>query len=379
MVGWTPAVLTHPLAGFRVAVTADRTAAEQAALLEGQGADVLLAPTAELSLLPADERWRTQLDALAAPAVGATVVATGLAARALADSATTLGRLDAVVEALGARPLVVRDGEAASELRGLGLAIDAVAASGTNNELAAVLGEIAADADRVAVVGDHDDGCALRSLGYDIALVAPYRWRLPTELQIVEHLVDEVADGRIDAVTFTEPASALHLTEVAQRTGRIDEVRASFESGMVAIALGPETVVAAESAGLRGVRHPERRRLGSMVRLMTSIFLDRAVELRYGDGVVRWQGSTIWVDGAAVPLAQRERGILEALAERPGVVWSKERLRARVWGDTDPTIHVVEVTVGRLRKRLGPAGSIIETVTRRGYRLWSDPLVAVAR
>ena len=101
--------------------------------------------------------------------------------------------------------------------------------------------------------------------------------------------------------------------------------------------------------------------------------------MRYGDGVVRWQGSTIWVDGAAVPLAQRERGILEALAERPGAVWSKERLRARVWGDTDPTIHVVEVTVGRLRKRLGPAGSIIETVTRRGYRLWSDPLVAVAR
>ena len=31
--------------------------------------------------------------------------------------------------------------------------------------------------------------------------------------------------------------------------------------------------------------------------------------------------------------------------------------------------HVVEVTVGRLRRRLGPAGTHIETVMRRGYRL----------
>jgi uroporphyrinogen-III synthase len=39
-----------------------------------------------------------------------------------------------------------------------------------------------------------------------------------------------------------------------------------------------------------------------------------------------------------------------------------------VWtGETDD--HVVEVTVGRLRRRLGSAGTHIETVMRRGYRL----------
>jgi len=32
----------------------------------------------------------------------------------------------------------------------------------------------------------------------------------------------------------------------------------------------------------------------------------------------------------------------------------------------------VEVTVARLRQRLGPAGTGVETVVRRGYRLSPD-------
>jgi uroporphyrinogen-III synthase len=48
---------------------------------------------------------------------------------------------------------------------------------------------------------------------------------------------------------------------------------------------------------------------------------------------------------------------------------SKARLARTVWGPTESDEHVVEVTVARLRKRLGPLGRGIETVMRRGYRL----------
>ena len=67
-------------------------------------------------------------------------------------------------------------------------------------------------------------------------------------------------------------------------------------------------------------------------------------------------------------LTDRERSVLEVLSERQGVVVSKQALLQRVWND-DSDEHAVEVTVGRLRRRLGPAGSSIETVMRRGYRL----------
>ena len=66
--------------------------------------------------------------------------------------------------------------------------------------------------------------------------------------------------------------------------------------------------------------------------------------------------------------ADRERAVFDALAHQPGAVLSKRALAERVWaGAVDD--HVVEVTIGRLRKRLGPAGASIGTVMRRGYRL----------
>jgi uroporphyrinogen-III synthase len=70
-----------------------------------------------------------------------------------------------------------------------------------------------------------------------------------------------------------------------------------------------------------------------------------------------------------VRLTDRERDVLRVLAERPGVVMSKRALLRRVWGHRETDEHAVEVTVARLRQRLGITGSGIETVIRRGYRL----------
>src|SRR3546814_2782287 len=53
--------------------------------------------------------------------------------------------------------------------------------------------------------------------------------------------------------------------------------------------------------------------------------------------------------GATVLLTDKERVVLDVLAERPGVVWSRQDLLARVWDGRESDPHVVEVTVGRLR------------------------------
>ena len=51
---------------------------------------------------------------------------------------------------------------------------------------------------------------------------------------------------------------------------------------------------------------------------------------------------------------------------------SKAELVRTVWGDVNADHHVAEVSVARLRQRLGDAGVGIETVIRRGYRLNVD-------
>lgn len=92
--------------------------------------------------------------------------------------------------------------------------------------------------------------------------------------------------------------------------------------------------------------------------------------LRLGNHTVVIDGATVRVDaGEATRLPERERELLVTLAERPGVVVSKRALLRRVWGAGENDEHVVEVTIARLRQRLGAAGVGIETVIRRGYRL----------
>jgi len=75
------------------------------------------------------------------------------------------------------------------------------------------------------------------------------------------------------------------------------------------------------------------------------------------------------VDGKAVRLTRREFELLQFLVENRNRVLSRDRLLQRVWGyDLGVETRSVDVHVGRLRAKLGTAGSQIETVVGLGYR-----------
>ena len=77
----------------------------------------------------------------------------------------------------------------------------------------------------------------------------------------------------------------------------------------------------------------------------------------------------IAVDGTAVRLTRREFELLRFLVENRNRVLSRERLLERVWGYNQfIETRSVDVHVGRLRAKLGPAGEQIETVIGLGYR-----------
>ncbi|MGZ4387123.1 MAG: winged helix-turn-helix domain-containing protein, partial [Gaiellaceae bacterium] len=68
-------------------------------------------------------------------------------------------------------------------------------------------------------------------------------------------------------------------------------------------------------------------------------------------------------------LTDGEFRLLHALLAHAGEVLSRERLLADVWGyDFDPRSNVVDVSIRRLRRKLGPEAPI-ETVRNVGYRL----------
>jgi DNA-binding response OmpR family regulator len=73
--------------------------------------------------------------------------------------------------------------------------------------------------------------------------------------------------------------------------------------------------------------------------------------------------------GRAIELTPRERDLLNLFLSNAGRVLSRERILNTVWGiNEDPQTNVVDVHVGRLRKKLGPCGQSLETVRGVGYR-----------
>ena len=75
--------------------------------------------------------------------------------------------------------------------------------------------------------------------------------------------------------------------------------------------------------------------------------------------------------GKQINLSAKEFGLLEALLRAAPGVLSAERLLQEVWDENaDPFTKTVHVTIGRLRRKLGPP-QVIETIPSTGYRVIS--------
>ena len=84
---------------------------------------------------------------------------------------------------------------------------------------------------------------------------------------------------------------------------------------------------------------------------------------------VDFDAVSIHVDDAPVRLTRREFELLRFMIENRNRVLSRDRLLERVWGyEHLIETRSVDVHVGRLRAKLGAAGTQIETVVGLGYR-----------
>ncbi len=94
-------------------------------------------------------------------------------------------------------------------------------------------------------------------------------------------------------------------------------------------------------------------------------------ELTCGPITLDTRAQTVKVDGAPVELTTFEYRILEHLMLRAGEVISKTELTERLYDeDFERDSNVIEVLIGRLRRKLDPQDQLkpIETLRGRGYR-----------
>lgn len=85
--------------------------------------------------------------------------------------------------------------------------------------------------------------------------------------------------------------------------------------------------------------------------------------------VADFEAVSVSVNGLPVRLTRREFELLRHLVQNRNRVLSRDRLLEQVWSyDRDVETRSVDVHVGRLRTKLGPAGRQIETLVGLGYR-----------
>jgi uroporphyrinogen-III synthase len=371
------------LEGFAVGITADRRADEQADLLRRRGASVFHGPVIETRPLVPDDALHAATRAVLDDPPDYVIANTGIGVRGWFTAAETWGWDGELVAVLTAAKVVARGPKAAGALHAFGIDVWWRAPDASLAEVTDRLLEQPIAGRRVAFQrhGATDDCVAadLRAAGADVVEVPVYRWTLPESRDRPHALVDRVCSGDVDAVTFTSAPAVDNLFAIAADRGREHEVRTALNGRVVTAVVGPFCAAAARDRGLEAPVEPRAARLGSMVRSLTERLVEqravvrlaapshelvvqgRAVALRNGDD-----------DRRTVQLPTRERWVLARLVDGRGAVVSRSELvRAGGWPPIDD--HVLDVTIGRLRRRLGAAGRVVETVPKRGYRIAAEP------
>jgi two-component system phosphate regulon response regulator PhoB len=94
------------------------------------------------------------------------------------------------------------------------------------------------------------------------------------------------------------------------------------------------------------------------------------VEYSYGPFRFDKNSLRFFLDGEPVDLTATEFKLLLFLAERPGAPQERDKLLSSVWGYSDE-VHsrTLDTHMKRLRQKLGPHASLVETVRGVGYRV----------
>jgi two-component system response regulator PhoP len=113
-------------------------------------------------------------------------------------------------------------------------------------------------------------------------------------------------------------------------------------------------------------------RLKALLRRAAGAAQDR---LRCGPITLDFGAQKVWLDGVELELTAFEYRLLEHLMRERRRVLSKDELAAHLYPhDEERDSNVIEVLIGRLRRKLDPQGKLqpLETVRGRGYRFALD-------
>ncbi len=221
------------------------------------------------------------------------------------------------------------------------------------------------DMDRILIIEDDPEtAAAIRAEAEALGCATDHRDTLPTGIEAATTgqynviVLDRMLPGGdgVDAMARIRAGGSTALILILSALGRAANRVEGLEKGAddyLPKPFEPEEL---------------RARLRALLRRGTIQVLDNDL-LAFGDLEIRLMARTVHVKRAHVPTSPKEFELLTYFARNAGQIVTRMQLLENVWNlHFDPGTNVVDVHVGRLRRKLEDAGSAaIQTARGEGY------------
>ncbi len=247
--------MTDRLNGYRILILETREEAQFSRLLREQGADVLQCPMFIIRDAPDAAPIEAWIRRFIEKPCDDLVLTTGEGLRRLIQFARRMDVEASFVDALGKARNYARGPKPGRALREIGLEPHATTPKPTSEGIAEMLSLIDLRGHRVGLqlYPDKDHSALIEAItaqGAEVDSVAPYVYDAQSADASILTAVDEMAEGRIDAIALTSSGQVRRLIEVAQAHGCEDRLREGLERTRIA-SVGPVVSNELQSRGLR--------------------------------------------------------------------------------------------------------------------------------
>src|SRR5882757_6853110 len=252
--------MADKLNGYRILILETREEAQFSRLLTEQGADVLQCPMFTIHDAPGAAPIEAWIRRFIAKPCDDLVLMTGEGLRRLMKVARRIGIDQELIAALGKARKFARGPKPGRALREIGLEPQVTTEKPTSEGIAEMLAAVDIRGHRVGLqlYPDKDHSAlagAIVAQGATVDPVLPYVYDAEAADANIVTAIDEMAQGRIDAIALTSSGQVRRLIEVAQAHGCAQRLREGLARTPIA-SVGPVVSDELTSHGLRTDIYP---------------------------------------------------------------------------------------------------------------------------
>ena len=248
------------LNGYRILILETREEAQFSRLLAEQGADVLQCPMFEIHDAPDPAPVEAWIGRCIEQPFDDLVLMTGEGFRRLVKLARRIGCEPDFIAAVAKARKFARGPKPGRALREVGLEPQQTTEKPTSEGVAAMLSQIDLRGHRVGLqlYPDKDHSIligAITAQGASVDTVLPYAYDAKAADANIVTAIEEMAQGRVDAIALTNLGQVRRLIEVARARGLEARLREGLAKTPIA-SVGPAVSDELKSQGLRTDIHP---------------------------------------------------------------------------------------------------------------------------